>query len=394
MTSPSLLSYYQEHQINPVPIGIEDPRGWQAHLVKRRNLYEKHLGIPMALLRDRSVLEFGCNSGENSLVLAHHGAKLTLVEPNEQVYQRLRGLFSQFGLESCLVDLIPRRVDNFETSNRYDLVVAEGFINHLADRDEAARKITRLVAPGGRAVISFDCLYGHFLEMTRKLVFWKACRVAGIDDGHCDAALEMARRLYLDDFSRISTSRPFEAWWQDVLLNPFVSWSCLWNYGELLEIVEDEGGEFLSSSPRWSTTDDFTWHKDVLNVKTRHRALLDEWALCFSYFLTGLRPVPGHGERAGPEVIDAVSELIRLITDYVEDPLGSTDSLIFPDLLTSHFDGSGDERLLRFSAEVRGVYEGVRSDRLETILDSYHATDLLRGLWGAPYHYVSIGKLA
>ena len=78
----SLLEYYRKNVFNPVPISVEDHKIWNAHVAKRRNLYERHLGIPLPLLRDRSVIEFGCNSGENSLVLAMHGANLTLVEPN------------------------------------------------------------------------------------------------------------------------------------------------------------------------------------------------------------------------------------------------------------------------------------------------------------------------
>lgn len=64
----SLLEYYRKNTFNPVPISVEDHEIWNDHVAKRRNLYERHLGIPLALLRDLAVIEFGCNSGENSLV--------------------------------------------------------------------------------------------------------------------------------------------------------------------------------------------------------------------------------------------------------------------------------------------------------------------------------------
>ena len=156
--------------------------------------------------------------------------------------------------------------------------------------------------------------------------------------------------------------------------------------------MEEAGGEYLSLSPRWSTIDDFTWHKNVPDVRVRHRALLDEWASCFSYFLTGLRPHSGPGDPAPPEVIKSVSGLVRQISEYVKDPRVSAESLTYPDLLSAHFARSGDDRLLQFSTELSKVYDSVRADRLDDVLGAYHTADLLRSLWGAPYHYVSIAK--
>ncbi len=102
----SQLAYYQQNRFNPVPIALEDQSAWELHLAKRRNLYERHLGIPLSLLSGRSVLGFGCNSGENALVLASVGANLTLVEPNGQVLPRLKALFKKFALDKRIVALM------------------------------------------------------------------------------------------------------------------------------------------------------------------------------------------------------------------------------------------------------------------------------------------------
>src|SRR5438477_6019319 len=100
MTAPSLLTYYQTNNFNPVAIGIEhNADAWKAHFAKRVNLYARHLRMPLGLIDGKSVLEFGCNSGENALVLAALGADLTLVEPNTQVWPRLRSLFEGFHLQ-------------------------------------------------------------------------------------------------------------------------------------------------------------------------------------------------------------------------------------------------------------------------------------------------------
>ena len=71
MTSQAktLVDYYRQNRFNPVPIDLGSPAAIAEHTAKRQNLYEWHLGIPLGLLRGQEVLEFGCNSGENALVL-------------------------------------------------------------------------------------------------------------------------------------------------------------------------------------------------------------------------------------------------------------------------------------------------------------------------------------
>ena len=129
MASTSLLSYYQDNQIDPVPIPLKDNVAWQTHVSKRRNLYERHLGIPLSFLSGRSVLEFGCNSGENALVLAAAGANLTLMEPHIPAVERLQNLFSSFGLSERITELGHSSIEEFSSESKYDLVIAEGFVN-------------------------------------------------------------------------------------------------------------------------------------------------------------------------------------------------------------------------------------------------------------------------
>src|SRR5438309_10406560 len=112
----SVLAYYQNHKFNPVLIRVEDPGVWDNHFAKRRNLYERHLGLPLSLLRGARVLEFGPNSGENALVPALFGSRLTLVEPNDQVLPRLHQLFDKFGLGGQIDAVHCETMDGF-TSN-------------------------------------------------------------------------------------------------------------------------------------------------------------------------------------------------------------------------------------------------------------------------------------
>jgi predicted O-methyltransferase YrrM len=98
----SLQDYYQRNKINPGEIALDTEERWRAHVAKRTNLFENHLHIPLRFLLNKSVLEFGCASGENALVLADAGAHLTLIEPNEAMHPRLLGLFERFNVRHRL----------------------------------------------------------------------------------------------------------------------------------------------------------------------------------------------------------------------------------------------------------------------------------------------------
>ncbi|MDO9084083.1 MAG: methyltransferase domain-containing protein, partial [Humidesulfovibrio sp.] len=204
----TLVDYYRQNLFNPVPIDLRTPEALAAHTAKRRNLYEGHLGIPLGLLSGQKVLEFGCNSGENAVVLARCGADLTLVEPNEQAHGRLRDVFSAFGLTERLSALSSLGIDEFPEDEKFNLVLAEGFLFTLPNKAEMAAKICRLLAPGGIGVISFNCRFGGLIELHKRLALFRACELAGADF-RSEASLALAQELFGPAFGRITASRPF-----------------------------------------------------------------------------------------------------------------------------------------------------------------------------------------
>jgi len=393
-STTSLLSYYQQSRFNPVPITLEDQPAWELHFARRRNLYERHLGILLSLLRGRSVLEFGCNSGENALILATAGANLTLVEPNERVLPRLKTLFKKFGLEKRIVALVQQTMESFESKKLYDVVLAEGFLYTLSNRDKMVRKIGTLLAPGGLAVISFNDRYGCLLEFARRMILWRACQLEAIEDIHSQASLDLARRMYGEDFARLKTSRPFEVWWKDTLVNPFFSSAHLWSCPELLPLVEDVDCEFYSSSPKWVLIDHFMWYKNVLDRKTRHQSILGNWSRVFPFFLTGVPSSNGGMAAATSEVIDSVAELIAQISGYTTAPNNSIESMLYPSVLDGYFGKSKDSRLFHFNSEMKNLYETVKCCQLDDLISAYHRTKYVRNLWGVPYHYICFSKSA
>ncbi|MCG8605172.1 class I SAM-dependent methyltransferase [bacterium] len=389
----SATDYYQQHGFNPVPISLESRADWASQTAKRLNLYQRHLGIPLALLKGRSVLEFGCNSGENALVLASFGAKLTLVEPNEQVLPRLRALFAQYDLENQIATLVQDDIESFESKARFDLVLAEGFLDGLLSRDEMICKIGQLLTPNGLAVISFDDRIGNLLESTRRLLLWRVLQLHNIRDVYSEKALSLAKQLYLSDFERLNSSRPFEAWWMDSLMHPLINGANRWSYQEILSIVEKAGCEFYASSPQWHTSDHYSWYKNVPEIRTRHQCILDDWRKHFLYFLTGICDSHAKAPPVSDDVHIEVENLISCNFDFSSLrgrlPIDAIDD---PDALSAYFKQSEDSRFSSFDWEMRHLYDVAKGEEANEIIRSYHATEYVRYHWGCPYHYISFCK--
>ncbi len=288
MTARTQLEYYAVNRIDPVPIALDSPEKWSAHVSKRRNLYERHLGIPLSLLRGQHVLEFGCNSGENALVLAHAGACLTLVEPNAGMHEKLTSLFAAFGQSDAIASVSADTIESFPPSTtRYDVVIAEGFLCTLSNREAMLDRLFRLASPGGIVVTSYNDSYGMMVEALKRALLKRACALASISNWEDPASLHVAQGLFLEGFSRIPASRPFEAWWQDMLICPFITAPYFWTLTDLLPIAERNGFGVLGSSPRWDAVVQHSWYKAVPSAAERYERLTASWRRAFPVFLCG-----------------------------------------------------------------------------------------------------------
>lgn len=392
----SQLEYYRQNHFNPGGMEISDSASWESHVEKRINLYQRHLNIPLSLLRGRSVLEIGPNSGENALVLAAFGADLTLVEPNEQVLPRLRSLFDDFDLQDRIAGILTDDIQSLSLDSGYDLVIVEGFLNTLPGRNEMLAKIAGFLNPGGLAVISFTDRYGCLLESTKRMILWRACQLAAIHDMHGPDSLDLAHKLFQKDWDRINASRPFEVWWKDNLVSPLWTFEHQWSYPELIPLVEESGCAFYSSSPGWASPDHHTWYKDVPSAEERNERLLNQWARAFPYFLTGLS-FDGHPfQPASSSVITAVDGLVNDLLGYTRDedsgghrPL--IDNLRYPQQLDRYLGESGNEDLTQFNTALKRMYRVSVTGNLHELIDEYHAGGIGK-FWGAVYHYLCISK--
>lgn len=381
------VDYYQSQSFNPVLIPVEDRAIWLSHVAKRRHLYERHLGVPLSLMAGRRVLEFGCNTGENALVLASFGARFTFVEPNKLVAPRFRSLFTDFGLAGAIEAFHETEIALFTSNETYDLVIAEGFLSTLPNRDEMLAKIIRLIRPGGFGVISFNDRQGGMLEMLKRALLHRAFALTGLADIHSDQALALARAFFEEDFKKLNASRSLETWWRDTLVAPHHLNAHLWSYPELLSILDVHGAVVHGTSPMWSSWEHFNWYKNVPSPEMINQRFLEEWRGFLLYFVTGAPPLPSVGSIPSA-VIDEITDLVRDLS-ILGNSLSRIPavSVAAPNLLA--YLASVDQPTFRaFGQDLGAILSALELSSAEELLACYKALPVLRSQWGTAYHYL------
>lgn len=388
-TPASLLDYYTMNQIDPVPIALDTGAAWATHVAKRRTLYERHLGIPLALLRGQHVLEVGCNSGENALVLAHAGARLTLVEPNVSMHGRLRKLFAAHGQTEAVTTLSSDTLESL-TAKRggYDIVIAEGFLCTLSNREAMLRRLFELASPRGIVVISYSDAYGMMSEMVKRAILKRACECASISNWEDEASLPLARDLFYEEFSRIPASRPLLAWWRDTLVNPFVTAPHLWTFWDVFPIAERTGFGILGSSPRWDMGSLYAWYKAPNPLTVRHTTLRESYRRALPFFLSGNPAAVEATPRASDDALNAVLAFVGALSAYTTEEIAAED-IVVPDALIRYIESSADERFRALGSDLAQIPVLLTSGDFRQLQAGYAELPTLRATWGMPYHYLS-----
>src|SRR5215475_13231400 len=140
-------------------------------------------------VRGKDVLDLGCGNGENTILLANRGAKVS-------------------GLDICdsLINLARRRmqvngfVEGFEfftgsahelpfPDRSFDVVFGMAILHHL-DLEQTSREVWRVLRPGGYAIFMEPVRNSKLLRLIRKLIPYRAPDVSPFERPLTDLELE------------------------------------------------------------------------------------------------------------------------------------------------------------------------------------------------------------
>jgi ubiquinone/menaquinone biosynthesis C-methylase UbiE len=158
----------------------------------------------------RTVLDLGCGSGENSLLLARRGADVIGVDISESLLALARQRLAVNGCANAMVHFVPASAHRLPIPDAsVDVVVGIAILHHL-DLDATSREVFRVLRPGGRAIFKEPVRDSWLIRAVRKLIPYRSPDVSPYE-----------RPLTMREVRRFSAG--FELTHQRAFVLPFVS---------------------------------------------------------------------------------------------------------------------------------------------------------------------------
>jgi SAM-dependent methyltransferase len=121
----------------------------------------------------RTVLDFGCGRGENSLLLARRGARVIGVDISESLLRIATRRLHVNGLGNSARFIVGSAHDLPLGEQSVDIVLGIAILHHL-DLRATAREIHRVLKPGGRAIFKEPVRDSAAVRFIRTLIPYRA----------------------------------------------------------------------------------------------------------------------------------------------------------------------------------------------------------------------------
>ncbi|HEX5473903.1 MAG TPA: methyltransferase domain-containing protein [Vicinamibacterales bacterium] len=139
-------------------------------------------------VRGRVVLDFGCGSGANSMLLAGRGALVIGVDISDDLLQLARRRLAINGAGEDCRFVVGSAHDLPLPDDSVDVVFGMAILHHL-DLDLVAREVYRVLRPGGRAIFEEPVRNSRALRLMRRLVPLRSPDVSPFERPLTDAEL-------------------------------------------------------------------------------------------------------------------------------------------------------------------------------------------------------------
>jgi SAM-dependent methyltransferase len=351
-----MYEFYERQSLLPTYAGLRSEEDLERYERMRDDVCAAKLYLPKRIFESVRLLQFGPDSGEDALVFARAGAKVTLVEPNLRAHATIHEYFRRFGLESQLEELSQADVLGYRTDRVFDFIDAEGFIYTVQPTSAWLDVFHRLLRPGGLFLITYYERFGALVELCLKALY---ALVKRLEPG---APEEIAATLYAPKWNAVPHTRRFESWVMDVLENPFVRARYFLGATELYDLAAARGFDLYSAWPSYRDSLAVYWHKRPMPLEARSELDRRHLARSALSFVTGYKLYLTREA----ETCSEIARLLDVLVDGVDALVDRSD----PVILAATVDGF--EELARRAASETFLADG-DSDRV-------HAVELLRSL--------------
>ncbi|HEY1912681.1 MAG TPA: methyltransferase domain-containing protein [Vicinamibacterales bacterium] len=216
--SSSLKQQWESAEIHRS--GIEAQLTDDARLVASERNTRRYLDPPLetpypleyayALLGDvrgRTVLDFGCGSGENALLLARRGARVIGVDISESLISLAERRLRLNGMAGCAKFVVGSAHDLPIRSGSVAVVFGIAILHHL-DLSATSREIYRVLEENGRAIFQEPVRDSRLVRAVRKCIPYRAPDISPFERPLISAELQQFSRPFASSRTR-AFSLPF-----------------------------------------------------------------------------------------------------------------------------------------------------------------------------------------
>lgn len=309
----SYIDFYKKHNICPVFNKIDSK-----YLQQRAALYQQ-LGIVPAFLKGKTILEFGPGNGINSIYTLSLGPKeYLLVDANPKSLENCQKNFSQAFPNQTNYQFIESLIDDFQSDQKFDLVICEGVIPHQQDPASCARKAASFTKEGGLFIHTCHDFISFLSEHLRSFIAFIQSDPTQEFDQKVDSIAEFLKNHFtiLKSMSRshrdwvIDNTMQIEHWQTTPLFSIFDS----------IETFKSSYS-ILNSSPQF--TADWRWYKNLTDSNNdflfNEHAQSQFWKNVHN-FIDARFVFPERDILENQELYQTAAEVKSYIANYMKDP--------------------------------------------------------------------------
>jgi len=222
----------------------------------------------------------------------------------------MKKLFDTHKIDKNLYEIFEGTVEEYKSEEKFDIIIAEGFLHFLQNQSEVVEKIKTLSAENGIVVVTCADEVGLFIETIKRLI----AQVLVKDIQDYDSKVDKLTKIFEPQLKFLSgVSRPARDWVQDNLLNPAIVTGNEFTFIDAMKMF-GEDYDVLGSSPNMFT--DFSWYKNVVfDYKKDFETQYNEKIL--SFFVAG-SPEIKTTEKFGKEIHQLCKEVRELVRKFEE----------------------------------------------------------------------------
>ena len=139
---------------------------------RREKFYFEKLKFPKENFLNKTLIEFGCGSGQRSIVYNLWGAKSEHLDFEKKSILNAKRIFSKFGIKNKY-KIKNLSISDYKSTKKFDIVLSEGVIHHNINPYSNFKKISKYLKKGGYLILGVGNSAGCFQRMLARYIIFK-----------------------------------------------------------------------------------------------------------------------------------------------------------------------------------------------------------------------------